>query len=141
MARRDGDAMARCYHPDATFEDPAFGLLRGPEVGAMWQMLCKRGKDLQVRLVTSSTETQRGSAKWEADYTFSQTGKRVHNVIDSRFVLRDGLIVEQRDSFDFHHWLGMALGTPGKLLGWLPPLQALMRNKARKTLHGYMRRA
>ena len=134
MARRDGDAMARCYHQDATFQDPAFGLLRGPEVGAMWQMLCKRGKDLEVQLVSASAD----SAQWEARYTFSQTGKKVHNIVRSHFVLRDGLIAEQRDQFDFHRWLGMALGTPGRLLGWLPPLQALLRSQARKTLHTYM---
>ncbi len=33
--RRDGDAMAGCYAPDARFHDPVFQELRGTEPGAM----------------------------------------------------------------------------------------------------------
>ena len=44
---QNGDAagMAACYHPEATFEDPAFGKLQGREVGQMWAMLLERGGD------------------------------------------------------------------------------------------------
>ncbi|HVH33578.1 MAG TPA: nuclear transport factor 2 family protein, partial [Tahibacter sp.] len=45
--RRDGATMAACYTPDATFRDPVFAL-QGERVGAMWRMLCERGKDLRV---------------------------------------------------------------------------------------------
>ena len=37
FARGDGDAMAACYAPDVTFEDPAFGELHGAEAGSMWR--------------------------------------------------------------------------------------------------------
>ncbi|MBF3199877.1 nuclear transport factor 2 family protein, partial [Pseudomonas aeruginosa] len=37
--RLDGEAMAACYAPQATFHDPAFGELRGREVGDMWRLL------------------------------------------------------------------------------------------------------
>ncbi len=46
--RKDGDAMAACYHPDARFSDPAFGELRGAEIGRMWRMLTERGEELEV---------------------------------------------------------------------------------------------
>jgi len=45
--RRDGAAMAACYAPDAHFTDPVFSV-RGEQVGAMWSMLCERGRDLQL---------------------------------------------------------------------------------------------
>ena len=38
----DGEAMAACYSPDARFEDPAFGVLTGEQVGGMWRMLTAR---------------------------------------------------------------------------------------------------
>ncbi len=59
----DGDAMAACYVADATFEDPAFGRLEGPEVGAMWRMLTSRGTGVSVNLrehaATGTTGTER----------------------------------------------------------------------------------
>jgi len=47
-----------------------------------------------------------GQAHWEADYRFSMgsgsEGRRVHNIIDSRFTFNPpGLIRTPRDSFDF----------------------------------------
>ena len=47
FSARDGETMAACYHADAQFTDPVF-TLRGSDVGAMWRMLCKRGRDLRV---------------------------------------------------------------------------------------------
>jgi len=44
----NGAAMTACYTPDAHFRDPAFGDLRGEEVGAMWRMLTGRATDLRI---------------------------------------------------------------------------------------------
>ena len=49
FARGDWQAMNSCYSDDIVFSDPAFGLLRGEEVKAMWEMLCKRARDLEIR--------------------------------------------------------------------------------------------
>ena len=81
--------MAACYAPDATFRDPAFDLA-GAEVGAMWAMLCARGKDLALEWRDVRADDRAGSAHWEARYTFSVTGRPVHNVIDAAFTFRDG---------------------------------------------------
>ena len=48
--RRDGEAMAACYAPDAHFRDPVFGDLTGAEAGAMWRMLTRTARDLKVEL-------------------------------------------------------------------------------------------
>jgi ketosteroid isomerase-like protein len=138
FARRDGAAMAACYTPDARFSDPVFTDLRGAEVGAMWTMLCERAKDLQIRLVDAASTGDEGSARWEADYPFSQTGRIVHNKIAARFGFRDGKIVEHVDTFPLWKWAGMALGTKGTLLGWLPPVQAKIRAQADKGLRAFM---
>ena len=138
FARRDGEAMAACYTADATFSDPVFVGLHGAEVGAMWRMLCERGKDLEVRHSDVDAEVEHGSAHWDADYTFTATGRRVHNEIDASFVFRAGLIAEHVDRFDLWAWTRQALGPVGLVLGWSPPLRARVRAQAREGLDKFM---
>jgi ketosteroid isomerase-like protein len=126
FARRDADAMAALYTDDVQFSDPAFGPLVGEHARNMWRMLAARAADLEI---TVSDVTDR-SAHWEARYTFSQTGRRVHNVIDARFELRDGRIARHDDTFDFWRWSRQALGPAGLLLGWTPILQNAVRRRA-----------
>lgn len=124
--RRDGAAMAACYSADAHFSDPAFEL-RGSDIGAMWQMLCERGKDLRLEFANVQADGDRGRADWQAWYSFSKTGRAVHNIIHAEFEFRDGLICRHIDHFDFWRWSRQALGPAGLLLGWSP----LLRNKVR----------
>ncbi len=138
MNRHDGEGMARCYTADATFSDPVFPGLQGEQVGRMWRMLCARGKDLRVevsalRLATDSE----GSAHWEAWYTFSGTGRKVHNVIEARYTFRDGLIASHVDHFDLWRWTRQALGVSGALLGWTPLLRQKVRARARAGLEAW----
>ena len=138
FARRDHETMGACYADDARFSDPVFQDLRGDEVRAMWRMLCTRGIDLELTYsdVTASADT--GSAHWEADYTFSGTGRHVHNVIEAEFRFADGLIAEHEDSFDLWAWTRQALGPVGLLAGWSPPLQNKVRGQARENLRAFM---
>jgi ketosteroid isomerase-like protein len=140
MASRDAAAMATCYAADARFSDPVFTDLKGPEIGAMWAMLCERAKSLKVTLIEAEAEEREGNARWEAIYPFSKTGRMVHNRIAARFVFRDGKIVEHRDDFPLWRWTRMALGAKGLLLGWLPPVQNAIRREAAKSLAQFMAR-
>jgi ketosteroid isomerase-like protein len=134
FAARDAAAMNACYAPDVVFEDPAFGELHGEQVRAMWKLLCARAEDLQIAASGIEADERRGRAHWDAIYTFSQTGRRVHNKIDARFEFRDGLIAVHRDRFDFWAWSRQALGVPGLLLGWTPFLRHKVRAQARAGL-------
>ncbi len=136
----DAAGMAACYHPDATFADPVFRGLKGPEVGAMWDMLLSRSRDLQIRFSDVAADDRAGSARWEADYSFSQTGRPVRNRIAARFEFKDGLIVRHTDSFPLWKWTRMALGLPGLLLGWTPLVQGKLRAQARALLEKHMAR-
>jgi uncharacterized protein len=137
--RRDGDAMAACYAPNARFHDPAFGELTGEQPGAMWRMLTGRADDLRIELVEHDADDSTGSARWLADYTFTQTGRKVHNDVKARFRFADGLIAEHDDSFSFHAWSRQALGPAGLLLGWTPLVQGKVRKQARAGLDEFMR--
>jgi ketosteroid isomerase-like protein len=135
----DGDAMAACYAPDATFSDPVFTDLRGEEPGAMWRMLTGRANGLTVRLAEHEADERRGTAHWLADYTF-RTGRRVHNDVRTEFRFKDGKIAEQRDRFSFHTWARQALGPAGLALGWTPILRAKVQREARSGLDEFLGR-
>jgi ketosteroid isomerase-like protein len=138
--QRDGAAMAACYHPEVRFSDPVFTDLEGERAGAMWKMLTERGKDLRVEYRDVRATERAGAAHWEAWYTFSGTGRKVHNVIDASFEFRDGKIIRHTDSFDLHRWAGQALGLTGKLLGGTALLQNKIRGMAAKNLDDYVKK-
>jgi ketosteroid isomerase-like protein len=138
FARRDHGEMAACYAEDAHFSDPVFQDLYGDEVRAMWRMLCERGLDLELRHSHVEAGDETGSAHWEADYTFSGTGRQVHNEIDATFVFRDGLIAEHTDRFGLWKWARQALGPVGLIAGWSPPVQGRIRAQARENLRAFM---
>ncbi|MGQ0585597.1 MAG: nuclear transport factor 2 family protein [Gammaproteobacteria bacterium] len=135
--QRDAATMAACYAPDVQFSDPVFTDLRGADAGNMWKMLCERGKDLKVEFRDLRADAATGSAHWEAWYTFSASGRKVHNVIDAAFEFRDGKIVRHTDRFDLYRWARQALGPAGLLLGWTPMLQNRVRAMAAKGLQDW----
>jgi len=121
--QKDYQTMGQCYHPEAYFRDEAFEL-NGKQIGAMWHMLCERGTDMKMTFSVSEN-SGKVTAHWEPTYTFSQSGRFVHNIIDATFEFRDGLIIKHIDSFSFWSWSRQALGLAGLVLGWTP----LLRNK------------
>ena len=140
FAARDVEAMVACYHPDCMFMDPVFGRLNHGEVCAMWRMLVERAKDLAITFEKVEADEGSGSAHWEATYTFSKTGRPVHNKIDAQFGFLDGLILAHRDRFNFYAWTRQALGIPGVLLGWSPLIQNKVRREARRSLDAHLGR-
>jgi ketosteroid isomerase-like protein len=91
--RTEAAVMAACYHADVVFHDNAFGALQGEQVRAMWHMLCRSAKDLQLTFSNVQADDRGGRTHWEARYTFSRTGRKVHNRIEAQFGFRDGLII------------------------------------------------
>jgi len=137
---RDGRAMGACYHDQVHFSDPVFVDLHGEQARGMWRMLCERGKDLVVEASRIEANEERGIAHWDAFYTFSATGQKVHNVIDAEFRFQDGLIIDHRDRFDLYRWARQALGIKGLLLGWAPPVQNAVRKQAMKGLDAFLKK-
>jgi hypothetical protein len=134
--QRDGAAMTNFYHPQATFADPAFSL-RGEQIGKMWRMLCARGADLRVEFANARADDSNGSVDWQAWYTFSASGRPVHNIIHARLRFADDLIIEHIDDFDFWRWSRQALGPAGLLLGWSPILKRKVRSQAALALERF----
>ncbi|MFO0612686.1 MAG: nuclear transport factor 2 family protein [Polyangiaceae bacterium] len=136
--KKDSAGMVACYADDVSFTDPVFQTLHGPKAGAMWKMLIGSGSDLRLEFKDVKADEKRGSAHWDAYYTFSGTGRFVHNSIDAAFEFRDGKIVKHVDTFDLHRWAGQALGLMGKLFGGFGFLQSSVRAKAARRLEDYV---
>lgn len=138
--RRDAEGMVACYDPAIVFSDPVFQTLGGGRAGAMWRMLVGRSKDIEISFRDIQADDERGAAHWEATYTYSATGRKVHNVIDASFRFQDGRILAHQDTFDIWKWAGQALGPSGALLGWTPFMQSTIRRRAAQSLDVYMKR-
>lgn len=131
---KDIQGMQDAYAEQAVFNDPAFGPLNTAEVRGMWAMLIGGSKDMRIEFSNIQGDEKNGTvtAHWDAYYTFSKTGNKVVNRIDSSFVIQNGKILKHTDSFNFHTWAKQALGLSGLLLGWT----SFLKNKVRKTAAG-----
>ena len=88
---------------------------------AMWLMFCANPNPIEItfrdievdanrvrnfenlgRVLTIMTLSLQGAGHWEAKYTFE--GNPVHNIIDTKFEFRDGLIIKQTDTFSLWNW-------------------------------------
>ena len=136
--QRDHASMAAAYTPEARFSDPVFPDLRGARIGGMWRFLCERGSDLQITFSSIHADELAGRAHWEATYSFGR--RRVHNIIEASFTFEDGRIATHTDQFDLTRWMHMALGPAGLALGWLPPVQGLLRRQVGNQLDRFCER-
>lgn len=138
--QKDVQAMQDCYAEDATFNDPVFINLNGAEVRSIWAMLIKNGKDMRLEFKNIKGSENGGTAEWDAWYTFSKTGNKVHNQIKASFLIKNGKIVKHTDHFSFYKWARQALGITGALLGWTGFLKNKIRKTGKKNLDNFMTR-
>jgi hypothetical protein len=104
----------------------------------MWHMLSEGGADLQASHRDVHADDATGRAHWEARYTFSSTGRNVHNVIEAEFEFQAGRIAVHQDHFGFWRWSSQALGPSGVLVGWTPFLHSKVRATARARLDRFI---
>ncbi len=136
----DADKMVEHYHHEVEFEDPAFGKLKGNKAKNMWRMLCKSSKELEITFSNIISDDTKGSVNWEAKYTFSKTGRKVHNRISAEFEFKDGKIIKHKDKFNLHRWASHAFGFKGLLAGWTPQFKSKLNMETNKLLDIFERR-
>lgn len=135
----DYKTMQACYADDIIFNDPVFGLLKGDEAKAMWEMLCRNAKDFSLSYSSIELlDEEYTTCQWTAEYTFSKTGNKVRNNIKAFMRIHEGKIIEHSDGFRLSTWIGQALGWKGKLFGWTGFFKRAVQKNARKSLRAYM---
>lgn len=135
----DYATMQSCYHPEAVFSDPVFGLLDVHEVKAMWEMLCTRAKNFSLTYGNIQLlDDEYTTTDWKAVYLFSQTGRKVENQIKAHMRFKDGLIIEHSDAFSIYRWSKQAFGITGWLLGWSAYFHKKLQLKAKIGLQKFM---
>lgn len=137
---KDKKTMLECYHDEAEFRDPVFGIVRGVAVKAMWLMLIEKGSDIRVEFKNIIANETEGKCDWTAIYTYSKTDRIITNRIKASFKFKDGKIFFHRDSFSLWRWSGMALGFPGYILGFTPFIQNQIKTEAQNGLRLYIKR-
>lgn len=120
FAQLDAERMLEWYDNEVTFEDPAFGILKGESAKNMWRMLCEsqKGKDFKVKFSEVEIAEDEGKARWEAYYTFGKKERKVHNIINAHFEFKNGKIIKHVDKFNLYRWSKQAMGVSGFLIGW-----------------------
>lgn len=134
---KDAETMISCYHNNIIFSDPAFGELKGDDAKVMWQMLCRNSSDLKIELSNITASFKKGAAHWEAWYTFSKTGRKIHNIVDAAFEFKDSKILTHTDNFNLHQWASQAMGWKGKLFGGTTFFKNKLHQQTRKLLNEY----
>ena len=131
--------MNECYSDEIVFSDPVFMILRGDEVKAMWEMLCKNAKDFSLTFSDIELlDEEYATCRWQANYTFSATCRKVKNNIKAYMRIADGKIIEHSDAFRLSTWLAQAFGWKGVLFGWTSFMKRAVQNNAKKNLLRFM---
>ncbi len=137
LTEHDHCGMVDCYHDEATFRDIAFTLTGKRQIHAMWKMACSVNKvgidsDIVATVLEFSANDSTGRAVVVDDYTFRDTGRKVHNKIVSQFEFRENRIVKQTDDCDPVCWARQAFGGfQGFVAGNVGPIR---RRKAMRKL-------
>ncbi|MBI1341749.1 MAG: nuclear transport factor 2 family protein [Terrimonas sp.] len=138
--QKDYHTLQQCYHDEAVFSDPVFGLLNAKQVRAMWEMLIKSGKDLLIEFEDPQSPDEYGTCEWTAVYTFSATKRRVVNRVRAYMKFADGRIIEHSDAFNLYSWTKQAFGWKGLVFGWSGFMQHRIHKNAVKKLQAFMQR-
>jgi ketosteroid isomerase-like protein len=100
------DEMESLYAPDVKFRDEVFEYADRKGTMGMWRTLFGK-TDVRVTSRITGIEGDKVRVHWDAHYKFGT--RPVHNEIDSVLTIRDGKIVDQRDSFSWEKWARQAL--------------------------------
>ena len=129
LAAHDPDAMAKCYHENATFRDIAFNLEGREKIHEMWKFITRPEPNLTATFTIVGADDDKAEARLTDHYIFTDTGRKVDNAITSIFHFQDGLIIKHEDACDPIAWANMAMtGPKAWLAGHARPVRALAAN-------------
>ncbi len=132
LVNRRTDDMESLYDERVRFKDAVFTLDGRDATMRMWRTLIRPGSSATFRYTFERTDGDVAIGHWVADY---QLGRRpVHNEIDSRLTVRDGLIIAHEDSFAWPAWARQAFPL-GPLVSF-PGVRSVLTRVIRKKVLG-----
>ncbi|MBK6352489.1 MAG: nuclear transport factor 2 family protein [Saprospiraceae bacterium] len=140
LKSKEFESLKLLYSEQLIFSDEVFNDLHYEQTIAMWTMLLSRSTDIKIEFGEVKATEQSGTAVWQAQYTFSPTGRKVVNIIHANFKFGEGKIIHHVDHFNFYAWARQAFGWKGVLLGWMPFFRKKVQRSARKSLENFMRK-
>ncbi|MGV3622725.1 MAG: nuclear transport factor 2 family protein [Archangium sp.] len=126
FVKQDTKRMEQLYSKDVKFQDAIFKYADREGTMGMWNKILRDPKS-KFTFELKSVEGDVVTGHWKADYELF--GRKVHNEIDTRMVVKDGKIVEHRDSFDWDTWAKQALPAGG--LFTMTPFEQLAKGALR----------
>lgn len=126
FVKQDTKTMESLYSKDVKFQDAIFKFADREGTMGMWNTILRDPKS-KFTFELKSVEGDVVTGHWKADYELF--GRKVHNEIDTRMVVKDGKIVEHRDSFSWDKWAKQALPAGG--LFTVPPFEQLAKGALR----------
>ena len=131
--------MIECYHEDVTFQDSAFGTLRGKRAGYMWLMLLSnKNSDVAVEYAILEAEDMPDKVSWVAEYKYGPKKRNVINRVAATFEFKDDKIIRHTDYFDLWAWSRQALGLSGYALGWSSWMKNKIQEETNKRLSQFI---
>lgn len=120
--KQDLKSIEQLYSPNVKFQDAIFKYDDRKGTMGMWGNILSDPKT-KISFEVHKVEGDVVTGHWKADYEVF--GRKVHNEIDTRMVVKDGKIVEHRDSFSWDKWAKQALPAGG--LFTVPPFEQLAK--------------
>ncbi|RZS99238.1 nuclear transport factor 2 family protein [Aquimarina brevivitae] len=137
LSERDAEKMVSYYHKDIVFEDPVFGKLEGEDAVKMWHWLCLNGKDLKIKFSDIRIDNDKGTAKWEARYSYGKRKRPIFNKVSAEFEFKDGKIIKHTDNFSLKNWATQAIGWKGKVIGGTEYFKKKLQFRSKKLLENF----
>lgn len=128
------DEIVSAYAPDALFDCPIIGHVKGREIGQLWQNFFKRTPSHRLDFTITNVEGRKAFVEWATEHRFFETGRPVHLQGASSLTFQGGRIRFHHTIFDRHSWSGQALGLSGYVLSYLPGSQCFFRDEIRRAL-------
>ena len=138
FAKKDYLELARFYHNDLSFTDPAFGTLSRSETLAMWEMLFTSADDLDINFKLLTSGDNFVVVEWRANYSFGSKKRFVKNIIKAKLLIEDDLIIRHIDSFNLYRWSRQAMGIAGWLIGWTGFFRRKLQKQTRSRLASFI---
>jgi hypothetical protein len=135
----DAAGMNSCYAADIMYSDPVYGLLRGEEVHALWEMTCRDVKDFSLRFSNiTSDDDEYYTCDWQMTYLYPPTGRRVVSNGKAYMQLNNGVIAGHSDGYKYYRWCRQAYGLTGLVFGWSGFMHKRVRRAAIRRLNRFM---